>query len=93
MHLYISPLSCSLATHIACLEAGLAPTIERVERKTKRLDDGREFRTISPQAIVPVVSLPDGSVLTESAAILQYIADQVPRRTSHRRGARPSAIA
>jgi glutathione S-transferase len=78
MDLYISPMSCSLAAHIACLEAGLAPTIHRVDRKTKRLDDGRDFRAISPQAIVPVISLPDGGVLTESAAILQYIADQAP---------------
>jgi glutathione S-transferase len=80
MDLYLSPLSCSLAAHIACLEAGLAHTLHRVDRKTKRLDDGRDFTAISPQAIVPVVSLPDGGVLTESAAVLQYIADRAPAR-------------
>ena len=75
MDLYISPMSCSLAVYIACLEAGLTPTIHRVDRKSKRLDDGRDFRTIAPQAVVPVISLPDGGVLSESAAVLQYIAD------------------
>ena len=78
MDLYISPLSCSLAPHIACLEAGLPVAIHRVDRKTKHLDDGRDFRTIAPQAVVPVITLPDGGVLTESVAVLQYIADQAP---------------
>jgi glutathione S-transferase len=78
MDLYISPLSCSLTAHIAFLEAGLPVTLHRVDRKTKLLDDGRDFRTIAPQAVVPVVALPEGGVLTESVAVLQYIADRVP---------------
>jgi glutathione S-transferase len=78
MDLYLSPMSCSLAAHIACLEAGLSPTLHRVDRKTKQLEDGRDFRLIAPQAIVPVVSLDGGGVLTESAAVLQYIADRAP---------------
>jgi glutathione S-transferase len=78
MDLYISPLSCSLAAHITFLEAGLPVTLHRVDRKTKQLDDGRDFRTIAPQAVVPVIALPDGGVLTESVAVLQYIADRVP---------------
>jgi glutathione S-transferase len=78
MDLYISPMSCSLAVHIAILEAGIEPNLLRVDRKTKRLDDGRDFFAISPLGIVPVIGLPDGSVLTESAAVLQYIADRAP---------------
>jgi glutathione S-transferase len=78
MDLYISPLSCSFAAHVACLEAGLPVTLHRVDRKTKLLDDGRDFRSIAPKAVVPVISLPDGDVLTESSAVLQYIADRVP---------------
>jgi glutathione S-transferase len=80
MDLYLLPMSCSFAAHVACLEAGLAPNLLRVDRKTKRLDDGREFAAIAPQGAVPVVSLPDGGVLTESVAVLQYIADQAPDR-------------
>jgi glutathione S-transferase len=78
MDLYISPLSCSLTAHIASLEAGLPVTLHRVDRRTKLLDDGRDFRAIAPQAVVPVIALPDGDVLTESVAVLQYIADRVP---------------
>jgi glutathione S-transferase len=71
MDLYISPLSCSLAVHIAMLEAGLEPRLLRVDRKTKRLDDGRDYFAIAPLGVVPVIGLDDGSVLTESAAVLQ----------------------
>jgi glutathione S-transferase len=78
MDLYISPLSCSLTAHIALLEADLPVTLHRVDRKTKLLDDGRDFRTIAPQAVVPVLALPEGGVLTESVAVLQFIADRAP---------------
>jgi glutathione S-transferase len=77
MDLYISPLSCSLAVHIAMLEAGLEPRLLRVDRKTKRLDDGRDYFAIAPLGVVPVIGLADG-VLTESAAVLQYVADAAP---------------
>jgi len=80
MDLYLSPLSCSLAAHIALREAGLPVRTLRVDRKTKLLDDGSEYRAIAPQGIVPAIRLDDGAVLTESAAVLQYIADQVPEK-------------
>jgi glutathione S-transferase len=80
MDLYISPMSCSFAVYLACLEAGITPATHRVDRKTKLLDDGRDYRAISPLATVPVISLPDGSLLAESSAILQYIADLVPEQ-------------
>jgi len=78
MDLYISPMSCSLAAHIACLEAGLTPTLQRVDRKAKTLDDGRDYRAIAPQGNVPVIALPGGGWLSESVAVLQYIADLAP---------------
>jgi glutathione S-transferase len=78
MDLYFLPMTCSLAAHIAALEAGLSLNLLRVDRKTKRLDDGRDYAAIAPQASVPVIGLPDGGVLTESVAVLQYIADQAP---------------
>ncbi|MBA3542427.1 MAG: glutathione S-transferase family protein [Deltaproteobacteria bacterium] len=78
MDLYIAPMSCSLAAHIACLEAGLAPTLHRVDRTSKTLDDGRDYRTIAPQVNVPVIALREGGILSESTAVLQYIADLAP---------------
>ncbi len=81
MDLFISPLSCSFAVHVACLEAGVAFKLRRVDRKTKRLEDGSDYRAIAPQAIVPAIRLPDGGVLTETAAVLQYIADLAPAKS------------
>jgi glutathione S-transferase len=78
MDLYISPMSCSLAVYIACLEAGITPTVHRVDRATKTLEDGRDYRAIAPQGTVPVITLPDGGLLGESVAVLQYIADLAP---------------
>jgi glutathione S-transferase len=69
MDLYISPLSGSFAAHVACLEAGVPVTLHRVDRKTKVLEGGGDYRAIA-----------DGSLLTEIAAILQYVADQVPAK-------------
>jgi glutathione S-transferase len=79
MDLYISPMSCSFAAHVSCLEAGIEPDLHRVDRTTKRLDDGTDFRTISPLAIVPVIRA-DGWTLGESSAVLQYIADCAPQK-------------
>jgi glutathione S-transferase len=80
MDLYISPLSCSFAAHVACLEADLPVTLHRVDRQTKRLEDGSEYRAIAPLAIVPALSIGDGTVLTEMAAVMQWIADRAPHK-------------
>jgi len=80
MELYFSPFSCSFAAHVACLEAGLAPNLQHVARGTKRLDDGRDYLAIAPQGNVPALALDDGAVLTESAAVLQWIADRAPEK-------------
>lgn len=74
----MSPLACSLAAHIACLEAGLPVTLHRVDLATKRLEDGRDYLTLVPLGNVPALEWPDGGVLVESTAVLQYIADRVP---------------
>lgn len=79
MDLFILPMSCSFAAHIACLEAGVTPNLRRVDRATKRmLDDGASYADISPKLHVPAVRLPDGEILGESSAVLQYIADLAP---------------
>lgn len=78
MDLYISPLSCSFAAHLACLEAGLPVTLRRVDRATKRLDDGADYRAIAPLANVPALAIGDGVILTEMGAVLPWIADRAP---------------
>jgi glutathione S-transferase len=78
MKLYFSPLACSLASRIAIHEAGAEVTFVEVDPKTKRTPDGADFRAINPLALVPTLSMDDGEILTENAAILQYIAERFP---------------
>jgi glutathione S-transferase len=78
MELFIIPMSCSFAAHVACLEAGLTPTLRRVSRDSKLLDDGTSYASFAPKAHVPAIRTEDGWVLTESSAVLQYIADRAP---------------
>lgn len=81
MDLYFSPLACSLATRIALYEAGQEATYFEVDPKTKVVQsDGSDFRTINPLGLVPTLRTDDGQVLTENAAILQYVADCFPER-------------
>jgi len=79
MDLYFSPLACSMASRIALLEAGGSANFLEVDPPTKTLvADGANFRELNPLGLVPVLRTHDGVVLTENAAILQYIADRHP---------------
>ena len=57
MKLYYSPGACSLASHIALLEAGLEFELERVDLKTKLTETGRDFTTINAKGYVPALVL------------------------------------
>src|SRR6201995_438026 len=79
MDLYFSPLACSMATRIALYEAGADANYLEVDPKTKVVqNDGSGFREVNPLALVPTLRTDDGTVLTENAAILQYVADRFP---------------
>jgi glutathione S-transferase len=78
MQLYFSPLACSLATRIALYEAGAGATFSQVDSKTKRTLQGEAFLEINPLGLVPTLRSDTGEVLTENAAILQYVAEQFP---------------
>jgi glutathione S-transferase len=79
MDLYFSPLACSMATRIALYEAGADARYLEVDPKTKRVQqDGSDFTAIHPLGLVPTLRTDDGAVLTENAAILQYVADRFP---------------
>jgi len=80
MDLYFSPLACSLATRIALYEAGATANYLEVDPKTKVVQkDGSDFRKVNPLGLVPTLRTDDGMVLTENAAILQYVADKFPQ--------------
>lgn len=78
MQLYFSPFACSLASHITAREAGLPLDLEAVTLSTKRTASGADFLAISPKGQVPTLRLDDGAILTENAAVLQYLADAAP---------------
>jgi glutathione S-transferase len=81
LQLYFSPMACSLASRIALMEAGLDARYHLVHLGTKKVaDDGSDFRGISSKSAVPVLVLENGERLTESAAVLQYVADLKPER-------------
>jgi glutathione S-transferase len=79
MDLYIIPGACSLAVNIALREAAVTFNLHTVDPRTKQTDAGEDFSVINSKGYVPALRLDDGQVLTENAAILQFVADQYPR--------------
>ncbi|MEM9192595.1 MAG: glutathione binding-like protein [Myxococcota bacterium] len=78
MKLYFSPLACSLATRMAIYDAGLSAEFIEVNRETKQLADGGDYRDVHPLGTVPAL-LVDDVLITEMPAVLQYISDRDPR--------------
>ena len=81
MKLYFSPGACSLAPHIVLREAGLTPTLVKVDLASHRSADGTDFHAIAPKGQVPLLELDDGTRLSEGPVIAQYIADQANATT------------
>src|SRR5687768_1507260 len=79
MKLYFTPGACSLSPHIVLRELGLDFTLEKVDLAAKTTASGADFQAINPKGYVPVLSLPEGEVLTEGAAIVQFLADRHPQ--------------
>jgi glutathione S-transferase len=79
LQLYFSPLACSLASRIALMEAGIDACYHQIDLLAKKvIADGGDFFAVSAKGAVPVLVLDNGETLTESAAVLQYIADLKP---------------
>jgi len=75
--LFYSPGTCALASHISLEEAGADYTLARVDfsRGEQR---SPEYLAINPKGRVPALVTDDGT-LTETPAILAYIAQTFPR--------------
>lgn len=80
MELYFAPMACSIATRIALYEMGKGDeaSFHRVALASKTLEDGSDYYVVNPKGQVPALRLDNGEVLTENAAILQYVADLKP---------------
>ena len=75
MKFYYSTATCSTLAHIALEEVGVKFT--PIEVSWKRNVNVEALNQVSPLGAVPVLSV-DGKVLTQNAAILEYIADGNP---------------
>lgn len=78
MKLYYAPGACSLSPHISLREAGVPFDLERVDLASRKTASGEDFSKINPKGYVPALRLDDGEVLTEGAAMVQFIADRHP---------------
>jgi glutathione S-transferase len=78
MKLYLAPGACSLSEHIALHEAGIDFERVKVDLRSKKTEDGRDYNEINPKGYVPALVLDDGRVLTENVAVLDWIADHCP---------------
>ncbi len=76
MKLYYAPGVCSLAPHIVLREMGAEFQLDKLDRKTRITESGVSFTELNPKNYVPALQLDDGTVLTEGASILMYLADQ-----------------
>lgn len=80
MKLYYSPGACSLAVHIVLRELKYKFDLDKVDLAAKKTGTGEDFLAVNPKGYVPALKLDDGTVVTEASIILQYLADQKPRR-------------
>jgi glutathione S-transferase len=67
-----------MATRIALYEAGADARFIQRDRN-KRLADGSDFYQVNPLGMVPTLRTDGGELLTENAAILQYVAACFPK--------------
>src|ERR1700709_2211828 len=81
MRLYYAPGSCALSPHIVVRELGLTVEIEKVifGDGVRTTEPNKEnYYEVNPRGYVPALKLDSGEVMTEGAAIVQYLSDQAP---------------
>ena len=77
LKLYFSPLTSSLATHIALIECGAEFALEP-RLMSKQETRTAEYLAINPNGKVPALVTDTGHVITEVAATLYYLARKYP---------------
>ena len=91
MKLYYAPGACSLSPHIVLKEAGIAHEIVKVNLRQHQTESGEDYYKINPKGSVPAIAIDDQTVLTEGAAIVQYIADHHAPQLAPANGTLPRA--
>lgn len=85
MKLYYMPGACSLATHIVLEWTGATYETKKLGHGELKVD---AYLRINPQGMVPALELDDGTVLTQNAATLGYLADTHPEAKLYGDGTR-----
>lgn len=76
MKLYYIQGTSSLVVRIIIHEMNLTCSFEAVDFMTRKTETGKDFLKINPKGYVPTLETNDGIILTETALILQYLADE-----------------
>lgn len=77
--LFYSPTSCGAASYIVATAGkllGSSLQSEQVDLKTHKTLGGEDLFQYNPKGNVPALVLPDGSLLNENVAVLQYLGDK-----------------
>lgn len=77
LKLYYAPGTCALASHIALTEAGADYATEKLDMKANQ-QNSPEYLKLNPKGRVPTL-VTDRGVLTETPAMLAYIAQTFPK--------------
>jgi glutathione S-transferase len=77
LKLYYAPGTCALASHITLKEAGVDYTVERIDTRNNQ-QTTPAYLAINPKGRVPAL-VTDRGVLTETPAILAFIAQSAPQ--------------
>ncbi|WP_323784130.1 glutathione S-transferase family protein [Leisingera sp.] len=76
MQLYYAPTTISVAVAIALEEAGMEYEAVKIDFAAKE-QTGPAYTQINPKGRVPALAV-EGGILTETGALLEYIADKAP---------------
>jgi glutathione S-transferase len=71
-------MACSLASRIVCYEAGAELQFIEVDARDKRTERGDDYWQITPMGQVPALRTDDGVLISENAAVLQFLGERYP---------------
>lgn len=80
MKLYWSPPMASLAILILAYETDIPVELVEMDVDSRRMADGRYLSEINPKNCMPVLERDDGSIITETPVMLDWLAAQDPQR-------------